>query len=168
MGLGAMMGTMSTSHPQTSLKQSLRDDLTAAIKGRDQLGAGTLRMALAAVTTAEVAGKQAKELSDEEVLAVLIKEAKKRREAADAYDGAQRPELAERERAELGILERYLPQQLTADELASLVAAAVGAAASNGLEGMRAMGVVMKQLGPQVAGRADGAAVAAAVKKQLG
>lgn len=151
----------------SELEQRLRGDLTAAIKGRDELTAATLRMALTAVTNASVAGDAARELDDDEVLAVLAKEAKKRRESAQAYADAGRPELADREEAELGVLARYLPTALTDDELAALVAQAVADAKAQGHEGMRAMGVVMKSLTPKIQGRADGAIVAAAVKSAL-
>ncbi|MGN6246439.1 MAG: GatB/YqeY domain-containing protein [Motilibacteraceae bacterium] len=147
-----------------TLKEQLQSDLTGAIKSRDELRSATLRMALAAVTTEEVAGKTARELSDADVVAVLGKEAKKRREAATAYDDAGRAELAERERAELGVLEGYLPAQLGDDELAALVAAAV---AETGAGGPSAMGQVMKAVTPKVAGRAEGGRVAAEVRRQL-
>ncbi|HEU4676693.1 MAG TPA: GatB/YqeY domain-containing protein [Motilibacteraceae bacterium] len=147
-----------------TLKEQLQSDLTAAIKSRDELRSATLRMALAAVTTEEVAGKAARELSDQDVQAVLAKEAKKRREAATAYDDAGRAELADRERAELGVLEGYLPAQLGDDELAALVAAAV---AETGAAGPSAMGQVMKAVTPKVAGRAEGGRVAAEVRRQL-
>jgi hypothetical protein len=147
-----------------TLKEQLQSDLTAAIKSRDELRSATLRMALAAVTTEEVAGKVARELSDDDVVAVLGKEAKKRREAATAYDDAGRAELADRERAELGVLEGYLPAQLGDDELAALVAAAV---AETGATGPSAMGQVMKAVTPRVAGRAEGGRVAAEVRRQL-
>lgn len=148
-----------------TLKQQLHDDLTAAIKDRDELRTATLRMALAAITTEEVAGKQARELSDDEVVTVLGREAKKRREAAEAFDGAGRSELADRERAEGEVLATYLPAQLGDDELAGLVAAAV---AETGADSPKAMGQVMKVLQPQVAGRAEGGRVAAEVRRQLG
>ncbi|MGN6332255.1 MAG: GatB/YqeY domain-containing protein [Motilibacteraceae bacterium] len=147
-----------------TLKEQLQSDLTAAIKSRDELRSATLRMALAAVTTEEVAGKAARELSDDDVVAVLGKEAKKRREAATAYDDAGRAELADRERAELGVLEGYLPAQLGDEELAALVAAAV---AETGAAGPSAMGQVMKAVTPTVAGRAEGGRVAAEVRRQL-
>src|SRR3954471_21357620 len=108
-----------------ALKERLQADLTTAMKARDELGAATLRMALTAVTTEEVAGKQARVLSDDEVLTVLTKEAKKRREAAEAFDGAGRGELATRERAEGEVLAGYLPAQLGEDELAEIVRAAI-------------------------------------------
>ena len=125
-------------------------------------------MALTAVTNEEVAGKQARQLSDEEVTDVLGREAKKRREAAEAYDAAQRPELAERERAELGVLEGYLPQALGDDEVQAIVDAAVAEVLAGGASGGAAMGAVMKLVQPQVRGRADGGAVAARVKAALG
>jgi uncharacterized protein YqeY len=151
----------------SALKDRLRSDLTDAMKARDSLRSSVLRMALTAVTNAEVAGKQARELSDDDVLAVLTSEAKKRKEAAQAFDDGHRPELAEKERAEAVILADYLPEQLTEDEVRDLVTAAVeqtGAAA----EGMKAMGKVMGVVTPQTRGRADGAFVAAEVRRQLG
>jgi hypothetical protein len=152
----------------TSLKEQLHDDLTTAMKARDELVTATLRMALTAVTNEEVSGKSSRVLTDDEVVGVLGREAKRRRESAEAYDAADRPELAARERAEEAVLAGYLPEQLGAAELAALVEAAVGEARAAGLEGGRAMGAVMKVLQPQVAGRADGSAVAAAVKQALG
>lgn len=148
-----------------SLKQTLRSDLTAAIRGRDELVAATLRMVLTAVTTEEVAGTAHRELSDEQVQAVLAKEAKKRREAATAYEHADRPELADRERAELGVLQGYLPTPLTEAQIADLVAQAIAATGANS---PRQLGQVMKALAPQVAGRADGGVLAAAVRAALG
>ncbi len=147
-----------------TLKDTLKADLKQSMKDRDAVRSGTLRMALAAITNAEVAGDTAKELSEKEELAVITKEAKKRREAAEAYDGAGRAELAEQERAELAVLEAYLPAQLTDAELDQLVADAV---AESGATGMAGMGSVMKILQPKTNGRADGAKVAAAVKRAL-
>lgn len=152
----------------SSLKEQLHNDLTAATKARDSVTLGTLRMALTAVSNKEVSGKEARTLSDEEVMAVLTSEAKKRKEAIEAYQGAGRNDLAEVEAAELAVLERYLPAALSAEELESLIAEAVAGAKANGLEGMKAMGAVMKILQPQVTGRADGSEVAAAVKAALG
>lgn len=149
----------------TRLKDRLQADLTAAMKARDELRSATLRMVLTAVRNEEVAGKTARELSDDEVVAVLTREAKKRREAAEAYDGGGRPERAERERAEGVVIDGYLPAQLTDDELRQLVAAAIAEA---GAEGPRAMGQVMKVLTPRTAGRAEGGRVAAEVRRQLG
>ncbi|RNI18281.1 GatB/YqeY domain-containing protein [Flexivirga caeni] len=145
-------------------KQSLREDMTAAMRARDTVRTGTLRMTIAAITNAEVAGKEARELTDDEVQQVIAKEAKKRREAAEAYDGAGRTELAATERAELAVLEEYLPTQLDDAELTSLVAAAIS---ETGAQGMTGMGQVMKAVQPKVAGRADGGRVAAAVKQAL-
>lgn len=147
-----------------SLKQRLHDDLTAAMKGRDTVRTATLRMALAAISTEEVAGKQARELSDDDVLTVLAREAKKRRESAEAFDGAGRGELADNERAEQAVLEEYLPAQLPDDELSRLVAAAIE---ETGAQGQQAMGQVMKAVQPKVAGRAEGSRVAAEVRRQL-
>ena len=149
----------------TTLKERLQSDLTASIRARDELRTATLRMALAAVTNEEVAGKAARTLSDDDVVRVLIREAKKRREAATAYDEGGRPERAERERAEGEVLEGYLPAQLSDDELAALVRDAV---AEVGAGSPREMGAVMKVLTPRVAGRAEGGRVAAAVKAALG
>ena len=148
-----------------SLKTRLHDDLTAAIKARDELRTATLRMVLAAVTTEEVAGKQARQLSDDDVVKVLTREAKKRREAAEAFEAGNRPELAERERAEGGVIGRYRPEQLDDAELARLVSEAI---AESGVSGPKAMGAVMKLATPRVAGRAEGGRVAAEVRRQLG
>ena len=149
-----------------ALKDRLRRDLTTSMKSRDQLRASTLRMALTAITNAEVSGQQARELSDEEVVAVLASETRKRREAASAYESARRSDLADKERAEARILADYLPEPMTEEEIRSLVTATIektGTAA----EGMKAMGRVMGALQPQVKGRADGAVVAAEVRRQL-
>ena len=146
------------------IKARLQADLTTAMKARDELVTATLRMALTAITTEEVAGKQARQLSDEEVLAVLRREAKKRREAAEAYDGAHRPELAGRERAEGAVLDRYLPAQLDDAELAELVRQAID---ETGATGPQQLGVVMKAVQPRVAGRADGRRVSDEVRRRL-
>jgi uncharacterized protein len=151
----------------SSLKDKLRTDLTAAIKARDEIRSSTLRMVLTAVTNAEVAGKQARELSDDEVVGVLSSEAKKRREAATAFDDGGRAEMAEKERAEAAVLADYLPEQLSAEEIEGIVTAAIEQTGAAG-EGMRAMGKVMGLVQPQVKGRADGGAVAAEVRRQLG
>jgi hypothetical protein len=152
----------------SALKDQLQSDLTTAIKSRDEVTAATIRMALTAITNEEVSGKEARALSDDDVLTVLGREAKKRREAAEAYDAASRPELADRERAELQVIARYLPQPLTDDEVRSIVEAAVAEATAGGASGGQAMGAVMKIVQPQVKGRADGGAVAAMVKTALG
>ena len=150
-----------------TLKESLKADLTAAMRAGDELRRSTLRLTLSAVTNEEVAGKSARELSDAEVLAVINKEAKKRRESAAAYEAGARPDLVERELAELGVLETYLPAALTEQELSDIVSSAVAVAAAAGQSGPRAMGTVMKQVTAQVAGRADGSAVANLVKERL-
>jgi uncharacterized protein len=147
------------------LKDRLRTDLTTAMKARDTVRTRTLRSALTAVSTAEVAGRTSRELSDDEVIKVLAREAKRRREAADAFDAAGRAEQASAERAEGDVLEGYLPAQLGDDELAAIVAAGI---AESGAAGPRAMGQVMKVVTPQIAGRAEGARVAAEVRRQLG
>ncbi|WP_137988510.1 GatB/YqeY domain-containing protein [Streptomyces vilmorinianum] len=151
----------------TTLKAKLQDDLNAAIKERDELRSSTLRLTLAAITKEEVAGKTKRELSDDEVQKVIAKEAKKRREAADAFAQGGRAESAEREKAEGVILDAYLPKQLSDDELEQIVAAAVAEAKGAGAEGPRAMGAVMKIVNPKVAGQAEGGRVAAVVKKLL-
>lgn len=135
------------------------------MKARDQVRVSTLRMALTAITTEEAAGTSHRELSDDEVVAVLGRESKKRRESAEAFDGARRTELAERERAEQAVLAEYLPTPLTDEELSTMVAAAISETAT---AGHRQMGAVMRIVQPQVAGRADGRRVSVEVKRQLG
>jgi uncharacterized protein YqeY len=147
-----------------TLKARLRSDLTTAMKARDELRSATLRMALTAITNEEVAGEFARELSDDEVTKVLTREAKKRKEASEAFAGAGRAEQAAREEAEGEVLAAYLPAQLSDEELHALVTDAI---AETNAEGPRAMGTVMKILTPRVAGRADGSRVAAAVKAAL-
>ena len=151
----------------SDLKDRLRTDLTAAIKARNELRSSTLRMVLTAVTNAEVAGKQSRELSDDDVVAVLSSEAKKRREAATAFEDAGRTEMAAKERAEAEVLADYLPAPLTQQEIADLVTSAIAQTGARE-EGMRAMGKVMGAITSQVKGRADGAEVAAEVRRQLG
>ena len=150
-----------------ALKDRLRADLTAAMKAHDEIRSGTLRMVLTAVTTAEVAGKAARELSDDEVVGVLATEAKKRREAATAFEDGGRAEMAAKERAEAEVVADYLPEPLTDAEVADLVTSAIEQVGARD-EGMRAMGKVMGVVSPQVKGRADGAMVAAEVRRQLG
>jgi uncharacterized protein YqeY len=151
----------------SALKDRLRTDLTASIKARDEVRSSTLRMLLTSITNAEVAGKQQVELSDDDIIGVLSTEAKKRREAATAFDDAGRTEMADKERAELGVLRDYLPAQLSEAEIADIVTRAVGQTGAAG-EGMRAMGKVMGVVQPQVKGKADGSLVAAEVRRQLG
>ena len=152
----------------SELKARLQSDLTTAMKGRDELSAATIRMVLTAITNEEVAGKEHRELSDDDVVTVLGREAKKRREAAEAYDAAGRPELAERERAELGVIQGYLPQAMDESEVRAIIDAAVAQVSASGATGGAAMGQVMKLVQPQVKGRADGGQVAALVKAALG
>ncbi len=151
----------------TNLKEQLHMDLTASIKAKDSLTSGTLRMVLAAITNEEVSGKEARVLNDQDMITVLNREAKKRKEAATAYDDAKRPELADKERAELEIIQAYLPAALSDEDLAKIIAGAVAEVAASGATGPSAMGAVMKIVSPQVSGRADGGAVAAAVKSAL-
>ena len=151
----------------STLKDRLRADLTTAMKARDELRSSTLRMILTAVTNAEVAGKEARELSDDDIVGVLSTEAKKRREAAIAFDDGGRVEMAAKERAEAEVIADYLPEQLRPDEIAKVVTEAVEKLGVAGA-GPKAMGQVMGVVQPQVKGRADGAAVAAEVRRQLG
>jgi len=151
----------------TPLKDRLRTDLTAAIRERDKVRSGTIRMVLSAISEAEVAGKTAVELSEQQVLDVVIREAKKRREAEEAFSSAGRAELAEKEHAEAAVLANYLPQQLSAEEIEAIVAEAIASSGAAEL-GMRGMGKVMAVVTPQTKGRADGSAVAAEVRRQLG
>jgi uncharacterized protein len=149
----------------SELKDRLQSDLTTAMKSRDELRTATLRMALTAVRVEEVSGTTQRQLDDAEVVTVLSREAKKRREAAEAFDGGGRPERADRERAEGLVLADYLPAQLGDDDLRDLVAAAI---AETGAEGPRGIGTVMRVVSPQTAGRVEGGRVAAEVKRQLG
>jgi uncharacterized protein YqeY len=151
------------------LKQRLRDDLTSAIKAKDEPVVATLRMALTAIRNEEVAGQSARELSDDEVLRVLSREAKKRREAAEAFTAAGRTEQAERERAEGQVIARYLPAQLDDEQIERIAREAVEQVAAQLGErpGQRQMGQVMKLATAKVAGRADGARVATAVRSAL-
>ncbi len=149
------------------MKDRLRSELTASIKARDELRSSTLRLVLTAITNVEVAGKQPRQLSDDDVTVVLAGEQKKRRESATAFDDANRPELATKERAEAAILAEFLPEPLTGDEIRGLVTATI---AELGVadDGMRAMGRVMGALAPRVKGRAGGGEVSAEVRRQLG
>ena len=146
------------------LKERLRADLNAAMRARDQVRMRTLRMALSSITTEEVAGATARDLSDDEIVKVLTREARKRREAAEAFSAAGRADQAAAERAEGEILAGYLPAQLSDEELGGLVDAAI---AETGASDIKGMGQVMKTLTPRVAGRADGARVAAEVRRRL-
>jgi uncharacterized protein len=151
----------------SDLKDRLRTDLTAAIKSRDELRTSTLRMVLTAITNAEVAGKESRELSDDDVIGVLSSEAKKRREAAEAFDNGGRSDSAAKERAEAEVLADYLPEPLTQEQVRDLVSSTIASLGVAGA-GMKAMGQVMGALQPQVRGRADGGTVSAEVRRQLG
>jgi uncharacterized protein len=147
------------------LKDRLRGDLTAAMKSRDEVRTRTLRMALTSITNEEVAGSAARELDDDEVLRLIGTQAKRRREAADAFDAAGRADQAAAERAEEDVLRAYLPAQLSDAELAAIVAEVIE---ETGASGMRSMGQVMKALTPRLAGRAEGGRAAAQVRRALG
>jgi uncharacterized protein YqeY len=150
----------------TPLKERLRADLTTAIKDRDKVRSGTIRMVLSAISEAEVAGKSAVQLSDQQVLDVVIREAKKRREAEEAFAAAGRAELAEKEHTEAAVLADYLPRQLSSEEVSAIVTEAIASSGAAEL-GMRGMGKVMALVTPQTKGKADGGAVAAEVRRQL-
>jgi uncharacterized protein YqeY len=150
-----------------SLKDTLKSDLTVAMKSGDEVGRSTLRMALSAITNAEVAGDEAVELSDDQVIAVLQTEAKKRAEAAEIYAGAGRTEAEQKERAELAVLEKYLPAAMSESEIAAVVAEEVAAAAAAGNTGQKAMGLVVKAVRSRVGSSADGSLVAQLVKAAL-
>ena len=146
------------------LKDSLKHDLTEAMRARDELVLSTIRLCLSAITNEEVSGKEARVLTEAEVIQVLSREAKKRRESAQAFADAKRPDRAERENAEGEVIARYLPTPLSESELTSLIADAMK---ESGAAGPAGMGLVMKLLSPKIAGRADGAAVSAAVRAAL-
>ncbi len=146
------------------LKDSLKHDLTEAMRARDELVLSTIRLCLSAITNEEVSGKEARVLTEAEVIQVLSREAKKRRESAQAFADAKRPDRAERENAEGEVIARYLPTPLSETELAALIADAMK---ESGAAGPAGMGLVMKLLSPKIAGRADGAAVSAAVRAAL-
>jgi uncharacterized protein YqeY len=160
----AAAGVVREDDGMAALKDRLRGDLTAAMKARDEVRTRTLRSALSAITNEEVAGRSARDLDDKEVQRLLTNQAKRRREAAEAFTGAGRAEQAAAERAEEEILRAYLPAQLSDDDLAGLVRAVI---AENDLSGPGARGQVMKAVMPRVAGRADGGRVAAEVQRQL-
>jgi uncharacterized protein YqeY len=149
----------------STLKDVLTNDMRQALKARDEMTTSTLRLALAAIGNAEVAGKEKRQLTDDEILAVLTREAKKRREAATAFADAGRTEQAAKEKAEGEILDRYLPKQLSDEEIAEIVA---GALADGGITGKAQMGPAMKAAQAAIAGRAEGGRVAAEVRRQLG
>ena len=147
-----------------ALKEKLQNDLTAAMRARDEVRSGTIRMVLTAIKNEEVAGKEARELSDAEVITVLSREAKKRREAAEAYEQAGAADRAASEKAEGSIIAEYLPAQLSEQEIKDLIAAAI---AETGAAGPQQMGLVMKSIQPKIAGKADGGVVSSLVKAAL-
>jgi uncharacterized protein YqeY len=147
------------------LKEKLQSDLTDAIRSRAEVKSGTIRMLLAAITNEEVSGKSARVLNDAEIITVLSREAKKRREAVEAYVAAKRTDLAEKEKAEGDVIAQYLPAQLSEDEIKKMIADAI---AETGAAGPAGMGLVMKVLSPKIAGKADGGVVSGLVKAALG
>ncbi len=147
------------------LKEKLQSDLTDAIRSRTEVKAGTIRMLLAAITTEEVSGKSARVLTDAEIITVLAREAKKRREAVEAYVAAKRTDLADKEKAEGDVIAEYLPAQLSEDEIKKMIADAI---AETGAAGPAGMGQVMKIVSPKIAGKADGGVVSGLVKAALG
>jgi uncharacterized protein YqeY len=160
------MVVMPEFNAKPGLKAKLRTDLAASMKARDRVRTATIRMILTSIANAEVAGATARELPDDEIVKVLTREAKKRREAVVAFEAGDRPDRAAAERAEAEVIAGYLPTRLTDAELAGLVAEII--AADPAATGPRGMGPVMRALTPRVAGRADGARVAAEVRRQLG
>ncbi len=147
-----------------ALKEKLQNDLTQSMRDRNEVRSGTIRMVLTAIKNEEVAGKEARELSDAEVITVLSREAKKRREAAEAYEQAGAADRAANEKAEGAIIAEYLPEQLSEQEIKDLIAAAI---AETGASGPQQMGLVMKAIQPKTAGRADGGMVSSLVKAAL-
>jgi uncharacterized protein YqeY len=146
------------------LKEKLQSDLTDAIRARDEVKSGTVRMLLAAITTEEVAGKAARVLNDAEMITVLSREAKKRREAVEAYTQAKRDDLANKEKAEAAVIALYLPEQLSEDQIKQMITEAI---AKTNAAGPAGMGLVMKELQPKIAGKADGGLVSTLVKAAL-
>ena len=147
------------------LKEKLQADLTEAIRGRDEVKSGTIRMLLSAITNEEVAGKAAKVLTDAEIITVLSRETKKRREAVEAFTAAKRDDLANKEKAEAAVIAQYLPEQLSEAEIKKMIADTITETNAAGPAGM---GLVMKVLQPKIAGKADGGVVSALVKAALG
>jgi uncharacterized protein YqeY len=147
-----------------SIKEQLKKDLTEAIRGRDEITSGTIRMVLTAITNEEVAGKEARVLSDDEVITVLSREGKKRREAAEAFENAGRTDKAALEKSEGEVIAKYLPAQLSEADIAAIIADAI---ASTGAAGPADMGKVMGAVKPKIAGKADGGVVSALVKAAL-
>jgi uncharacterized protein YqeY len=147
-----------------SLKEKLQSDLTESMRNRDEIRSSTLRMILTAIKNEEVSGKEARDLSDAELITVLSRESKKRREAAEAFDQAGAKDRADTERAEGVIIAEYLPKQLSEAEVKDLIASAIK---ETGANSPAQMGLVMKSLQPKIAGKADGALVSSLVKAAL-
>ena len=147
-----------------SLKEKLQNDLTAAMRARDEVKSSTIRMVLTAIKNEEVSGKEARDLTDAEIITVLSREAKKRREAAEAFEQAGAADRAAAEKAEGVVISEYLPKQLSESEIKDLIAAAI---AETGAAGPAQMGLVMKSLQPKIAGKADGGLVSGLVKAAL-
>ena len=147
-----------------SLKEKLQSDLTDAMRSRDELRSSTIRMVLTAIKNEEVSGKEARELSDSEIITVLSREAKKRREAAEAFEQAGAKDRAETEKAEGGVIAEYLPKQLSEAEIKTLISTALQ---ETGANTPAQMGLVMKALQPKIAGKADGGMVSSLVKAAL-
>lgn len=156
------------SNTTDSVKARLQADLTTAMKARDEIATSTIRMLRSAITNAEVAGSEAIELTDEQAIAVLRSEAKKRVESAEVYEQNDRPESAAKERAEIEVIERYLPAAMSDDELEVIVGDEVAKAAAAGAEGGKAMGMVIKAVRERAGASADGGRIAALVKAALG
>jgi len=152
---------------ESGLKSRIQGDINEALRSGDELLKSTLRMALAAIMNAEVAGAQATVLTDDQIINLLRSEVKKRAESAEIYTAAGRTELATKETQEMAIIETYLPAAMDAAALASIVAEEVANAAANGQEGARAMGAVIKAVKERVGAQADGSAIATAVKSAL-
>jgi len=152
----------------SELSTRIRSDLTEAMKARDEVTVSTLRMVISAISTASVAGDSAVELSDEQIIDVLRSEGKRRSEAAEVFQEAGRADRAEAERAELAVIERYLPAAMDDAELVAIVAEEVAKVVATGASGGRAMGESVKAVRARVGSGADGARVAAAVKAELG
>ena len=147
-----------------ALKEKLQNDLTEAMRARDEVRSSTIRMVLTAIKNEEVSGKEARELSDAEVITVLSREAKKRREAAEAFEQAGAKDRSDMEKAESVVIAEYLPVQLSESEIKEMINAAI---AETGATGPQQMGLVMKSIQPKIAGRADGGVVSSLVKAAL-
>jgi uncharacterized protein len=154
-------------YAMSTMTERIQTDLTTAMKAREQLEVSTLRMVIAAIRNAAVAGDEAVVLSDDQVMGVIRSEAKKRAESAEIYAQNGRAESAAKEQAELAVIERYLPAAMTDDQLNAVVAEEVAAAEAAGASGPKAMGGVIKAVRDRVGDGADGGRIAAAVKSAL-